>query len=66
MNYEYRCLICDHIWESDILGEDCPKCGEHHDIFIDEPNEACENCSHSNIASVCQWPFDCPENDRED
>lgn len=36
MDYEYRCLICDWIWESDSMFERCPKCDEYDDIFVAE------------------------------
>jgi len=35
MLFEYRCLICDWMWESDNLDESCPMCDEYDDVYMD-------------------------------
>ena len=39
MFWENRCLVCDHIWESNSCTEPCSECGEENDIFAEEVSE---------------------------
>lgn len=34
--WECRCLVCDHMWDSDSCTEPCPECGEENDIYTEE------------------------------
>mgnify|MGYP006425316885 FL=1 len=37
--WENRCLVCDHIWESNSCTEPCSECGEENDIYSEEVSE---------------------------
>lgn len=39
MDWENRCLICDHIWKTYGIADCCPECGEIDEIFCEEADE---------------------------